>query len=384
MPSPIEVELRVQASPVPTRDRLGIRRIDRNGADRLHALFVEHRLERRAAVLRLPHAARGRADEEDGLAAFVARRHRGDAARHRGRADVARAEAADDAGVDHRRRRRRRRRQRLGDVGLGRPGDDDARHRLPLLRIAERLGADVDVDLGAVDGDARVLRRALGPRLDGERDPDAGDALVGAVVALRHALGAAHLGLLHRADDEEGVGVEIDPVDVAALPRHAQLVRLGAVDVLGAEVVDLVALLLPVEERPLELGVLAHERDLVVGGALRFAAPFERLEVPRLGAVERVDGGQPLQRELGADAAVALIERADLRVEAEALAADVHGAGQPQGADGAQLVGAALGGDGARHHLVDAERVRGGCGCDDEDGGSNGSGGAERGAHGAS
>ena len=156
--------------------------------------------------------------------------------------------------------------------------------------------------------------------------------------------------------------------------------RLGAVDVLGAEVLELVALLLPIDERPFKLGVLGQERHFVLGGALRFAAPFERLKVPGVGAVERVDGGEPLQRELGADAAAALIERADLRVEAEALAAEVDGAGQPQRADGAQLVGAALGGDGARHHLVEAERVRGAGGY--EDGGGDDERGGEGDAHG--
>ena len=43
-------------------DRLRVGRIDGDGADRLHRLLVEHRLERGAAVDRLPHAAAGGAD----------------------------------------------------------------------------------------------------------------------------------------------------------------------------------------------------------------------------------------------------------------------------------------------------------------------------------
>ena len=43
-------------------DGLRVLGIDRDGADRLHGLLVEHRLERRSAVDRFPDAAAGRAD----------------------------------------------------------------------------------------------------------------------------------------------------------------------------------------------------------------------------------------------------------------------------------------------------------------------------------
>ena len=102
MPSPIDTELRVQLSPVPTQTMFGIAGIERDRADRLHGLLVEHGLEGRAAVERLPDAAGGRADvDASTLPSFsCARGERRDAAAHRGRADVARAETGDDGAVE--------------------------------------------------------------------------------------------------------------------------------------------------------------------------------------------------------------------------------------------------------------------------------------------
>ena len=81
---------------------LRIGRVDRDRADRLHRLLVEHRLERRAAVGRLPDAAARGADVQQRLAVDVAASDGGDAAAHRGRADVARAESGDRAGIEFR------------------------------------------------------------------------------------------------------------------------------------------------------------------------------------------------------------------------------------------------------------------------------------------
>ena len=75
--------------------------IDGDGADGLHWLLVEHRLEAGAAVLGLPHAARRGADVKSELAAgFIDRGHGGDAAAHGGRADVAGAQARQRASVE--------------------------------------------------------------------------------------------------------------------------------------------------------------------------------------------------------------------------------------------------------------------------------------------
>ena len=51
-------------------DHLRVGRIERDRADRLHRLLVEHRLEGRAAVDRLPHAAGRGADESVTLPSF--------------------------------------------------------------------------------------------------------------------------------------------------------------------------------------------------------------------------------------------------------------------------------------------------------------------------
>ena len=98
-------------------DDLRIGRVERDRADGLDGLLVEDGLERRAAVERLPDAARGRADEERDLSVVLdAARDRRDAAAHLGRADVAGAEARDRPGVAGGRRRVRNGR---GEGGSG-------------------------------------------------------------------------------------------------------------------------------------------------------------------------------------------------------------------------------------------------------------------------
>ncbi len=85
-----------------------IRRIDRDGADRLHRLVVEHGSERRAAVGRLPHAAGRRADEERDLSRWlVPRRERRDPATRLRGADVPCLDAGDHSGVERHVRRER-------------------------------------------------------------------------------------------------------------------------------------------------------------------------------------------------------------------------------------------------------------------------------------
>ncbi len=78
---------------------LGVLRIDGHRADRLHRLPVEDRLERRAAIHRLPHAAARGADVDREPRALVYRRERRDAPAHRRRADVTGTEAGDRLGV---------------------------------------------------------------------------------------------------------------------------------------------------------------------------------------------------------------------------------------------------------------------------------------------
>src|SRR2546430_12905482 len=66
--------------------------------------------------------------------------------------------------------------------------------------------------------------------------------LVIAVVADRLVGHAVLDAPVDRADLEEVIRIEIHVGDVAVWPRHAQLVRLGAIDVLGTQIVECVAL----------------------------------------------------------------------------------------------------------------------------------------------
>ena len=82
-------------------NRVGVRRIQRDRADRLNRFLVEDGLERGAAVGRLPDSAGGGADEQRDLAVlFVTPGDGRDAARHRCRADIAGAQARHRAGID--------------------------------------------------------------------------------------------------------------------------------------------------------------------------------------------------------------------------------------------------------------------------------------------
>ena len=69
----------------PNPDILGVLRIDRDGADRLHRLFVKHRAVTGPAVVRFPNAAAGRPDVESDFARRLVRAcDGGDASAHGG------------------------------------------------------------------------------------------------------------------------------------------------------------------------------------------------------------------------------------------------------------------------------------------------------------
>src|SRR5262249_53295103 len=151
-------------------DGLRVRGIEGDRADRLHRLLVEDGLERGAAVHRLPDTAARGADVEDGLATVDVRGDGGDAAAHRGGADVARADAGDDAGVDGRRRGLGHLRRLRGQRG----------RVLRRVQLALRLaGGEVEervvgrsVGLRGIEREAGVLRLALGAALDRAGDLD--------------------------------------------------------------------------------------------------------------------------------------------------------------------------------------------------------------------
>ena len=59
----------------------------------------------------------------------------------------------------------------------------------------------------------------------------------------------------------------------AVLALHAQLVGWRAVDVLDAEILDAVALLLPIDERAVEVGVRGAQAGIIGRGALGVRRP---------------------------------------------------------------------------------------------------------------
>src|SRR5205823_4515654 len=98
------------------------------------------------------------------------------------------------------------------------------------------LGRNVRFRL--LDLHADALARALRSRLHRERDVDPGHLLVVTVVddgLVGHPVLDAPVD---GADLEEVIGVEVDVGHIAVRTRDAQFVRLSAVDVLGAQVID--------------------------------------------------------------------------------------------------------------------------------------------------
>ena len=187
---------------------------------------------------------------------------------------------------------------------VGGPGRDRARRRARSGR-GTTPASTVDVRLGALDRGsgscARLaLRRRTRSRTAARRRRPAGSSPRSVSLDV---LGAADL--VHRRDPdlEDDVGIEEDVLEVAVLARDAQLERGRAVDVLGAEVLDAVALRAPVDERAVEVGGLRELARVVDRGALGIAAAAERRHRPRIRAVARADLGQALDRELGADPA---------------------------------------------------------------------------------
>src|SRR6266852_9186224 len=172
-------------------------------------------------------------DAEERLAVDARGREGGDAAARRCRADVAHAQAGDDALIEPDRGGRRDRRPfERGRARLG-PGDDLARDGA--LRVLEHAVIDRSVGLGLLDGEVRRPRPALSALVDGRGNPHARDLAVRAQVRLGDLFAAAYAALVDDADLEEGVRIEEDVLHVAVLERDAELVRGRAVDVFDAQ-----------------------------------------------------------------------------------------------------------------------------------------------------
>ena len=319
-------------------DDLRILRIDLHGSDRLDRLLVEDRLERCPAVLALPHPTARRGDVQERLAVHLAARDRRDPAAHRRRADVSRVEPGDHAGIRHRQRRRPFERRRLCEEWRGLLRRQD-RARSRSGREPEQLVTCLDVALGAFDRESLRLWSALAPGLDRSGDPDAVDLRVRAEIGLGDPLRAPDPALADAPDLEEVVGIEIDVLNVAVLERDAQLVRRRSVDVLLAEIADLVALLAPPDQRSLEIRILRQSPGLVGGGAEGVLAALEGIDAPALLAVVRVDRRQALQRDLRADLVRTLAHLGELRGDGEVIAtAEEHLAADLQALQGGELL----------------------------------------------
>src|SRR5207342_1365069 len=177
-------------------------------------------------------------------------------------------------------------------------------------REGENAGVDRFVEFRRFDVDLALL----------EREVHAIDFFVFAQVGRLHLLLAAHHAMVDDADLEELVRVEIDHAAVAVLEGHAQLVRIGAVDVLGAEVFDLFAFLLRIQQRAGDVGGHGEILGVVAAEFLRITAALEWIDGPALRAIPRIHLGQSLQRQLEADLVGSQRKALGLRLQAAAQA----------------------------------------------------------------
>src|SRR3984893_2201529 len=250
-----------------------------------------------------------------------------------------------------------------------------------LLELPGRGGAGArggKVEHDIVGGDVRfsfvelhllAIGGALGAGFLGKRKVDPIHFLVIAVVDDRLVGHAVLDAPVDRADLEEVIRIEIDVGNVAVRPRHAQLVRLGAVDVLGTKIVECVAPGFVVHQGAGEVRrILAHPLGVVGGQFFRILAALERIDLPRLCTVIRLHQGQALQRGLVAHRLWAL-QQGDVP-ELDRAAVDQYLAGEAQRVDRVQLVDATAGFDVLGGELLGGIAERDGCceqrqhGCD--------------------
>src|SRR5207244_1707111 len=98
--------------------------------------------------------------------------------------------------------------------------------------------------------------------------------------------------------------------------RDLELVDVGAFDLVGTDQLDLIALLLVVEERVVELRLLDDALHLVLAERLGVLLALPRLDLPACLAVPGVDAGHAAENELFADQARALVLVDHPRLEA--------------------------------------------------------------------
>ncbi len=225
-------------------------------------------------------------------------------------------------------------------------------HRLTRGRLRETAVVDVYVHADSFPGVLSLVRARTALRADREREGEqhALDFLVVPELHLERALGAAHRALHLVLDRHARLGVEVVRAHVAvARERDLQLVDVRALDLVGADQLDLVALLLVVEERIVELRVLDDPLGLILAERLGVLLARPRLDLPAARSVVRVDAGHAAERELLAHLVRALVLVGHVRLEAAAaieLSAATHrldgpdaiGAADPLGVPGDDFV----------------------------------------------
>ncbi|MBK8069875.1 MAG: hypothetical protein IPK27_20345 [Rhodanobacteraceae bacterium] len=230
-----------------------------------------------------------------------------------------------------------------------------------MRRAPEQRVVDVDIDLGLFDRDLLPATTALRAGFHRERQVDAANLLVVAEFGFHLGLDPTALALVHHQDLEEVVRIQITVLHVAVLQADLQLVRLGAVDILGAEVLHLVPLGLPVDQRAVEICLHLQALGILGAHAFRIAAALEGIDRPGLLAIVGGDLGQALDARFHAQLGIALIEADDTEVDAEVAAGEVHAPGGLDRLDRADGFEATACFDVLRDEFVDSERVRGGC-----------------------
>src|ERR1700738_3315795 len=105
--------------------------------------------------------------------------------------------------------------------------------------------------------------------------------------------------LAQESNFQEMIGVQIYVLRVSAGSGQLDLMGQCAVDVFRAEVVELVALLLPVDQRSIEIRHgLDEALDIARGQPLRILATLKRIDLPTGRAVKCLDLRQSLNRRL--------------------------------------------------------------------------------------
>ena len=226
----------------------------------------------------------------------------GDAAAHRRRADVARREAGDRSGIVADRRLSGERAASEEDRGKKRAG----RHVSGLLSAGSgiwkcRLSRGTLTSIRSTVILVVSPGFCLLPRFERERIVNAADQLVRAGLAKVLAHGAANETHVLDADFEIGFGIQVIIGDVAVLESDFELVGVVALDGVVAEVFDLVALRLIVDQRAVEIAVLHQCAQLVLAEQLGIFAALEGRDLPADRAVVGVDLGHALDGEGLAD-----------------------------------------------------------------------------------